>query len=294
MRLITRGDLDGLACAVLITEMEQVDSIELIHPQDLTDKKFEIKEGDILANVPYHPKAAKWFDHHELTESNEKPPATFEGEHRKSPSTARIVFEFYNSPRLERYEKMLYETDRLDSAHLAMEDVTDPQDYILLGYTIDPRTGLGSFKEYFLLLMEALKTKDIREILQMPEVKQRVDRMKSEWQEFRRHTIQNSRVEGNVIITDFRGVDPLPIGNRFLVYTLFPDANASIRVHWGPQKQFVAVTVGHSIFNRTSRVNVGELMSEFGGGGHFGAGATPLKPETADKDIAEMIKRLNA
>ncbi|MCI0443646.1 exopolyphosphatase [bacterium] len=294
MRLVTRADLDGLTSAVLITEMEPVDSIELIHPQDLTDKKFEILKGDILANVPYHPNADKWFDHHLLTESNLKPPDKFDGAYRHAPSTARIVEEYYKSPKLKKYDALIQETDRMDSANLTLEDVLDPKGYILLGYTIDPRTGLGGFKEYFMLLLDALKNKTIDEILAMPEVQHRVNQMRSEWLIFKRLTLENSRIDGNVVLTDFRHIEKIPIGNRFLVYTLFPDANVSVRIHWGPQRQFVAAVVGHSIFNRTCNVNIGELMSDFGGGGHVGAGAAPLKAETANTDIEEIIRRLKA
>jgi hypothetical protein len=294
MRLVTRADLDGLTSAVLITEMEPIDSIELIHPQDLTDKKFEILKGDILANLPYHPNAGKWFDHHLLTESNLKPPDKFDGAYRHAPSTARIVEEYYKSPKLKKYDALIHETDRMDSANLTLEDVLDPKGYILLGYTIDPRTGLGGFKDYFMLLLDALKNKTIDEILAMPEVQQRVNQMRNEWLIFKRLTLENSRIDGNVVLTDFRHIEKIPIGNRFLVYTLFPDANVSVRVHWGPQRQFVAAVVGHSIFNRTCKVNIGKLMSDFGGGGHVGAGAAPLKADTADADIEEIIRRLKA
>jgi hypothetical protein len=294
MRLVTRADLDGLTSAVLITDMEPIDSIELIHPQDLTDKKFEILKGDILANLPYHPNAGKWFDHHLLTESNLKPPEKFDGAYRHAPSTARIIEEYYKSPKLKKYDALIEETDRMDSANLTLEDVLDPKGYILLGYTIDPRTGLGGFKDYFMLLLDALKNKSIDDILQMPEVQHRVNQMRSDWLIFKRLTLENSRIDGNVVLTDFRHIEKIPIGNRFLVYTLFPDANVSVRVHWGPQRQFVAVVVGHSIFNRTCKVNIGELMSDFGGGGHVGAGAAPLKADTANADIEEIIRRLKA
>ena len=294
MRLITRADLDGLTCAVLITEIEPVESIELIHPQDLTDKRFQVLPGDIMANVPYDPNAGKWFDHHLLTSSNPKPPEKFSGAYRHAPSTARIVYEYYNDSKLKKYDSLVYETDRMDSANLTLEDVLDPKGFILLGYTIDPRTGLTGFKDYFMLLLDALKTKNEDQVLELPEVKKRVNQMREEWVEFKRLTQEHSRMEGNVVVTDFRDLEKIPVGNRFIVYTLFPQSNVSIRLHWGPRKEFVAVVVGHSIFNRTCKVNVGELMSEFGGGGHVGAGATPLKLETAEQDLQKLIKRLQS
>src|SRR5689334_11067325 len=145
MRLVTRGDMDGLTSAVIITMFEPIDEIVLVHPQDITDRKVPIRPDDILANVPYDPRAGMWFDHHLLTESNQKPPASFKGRHRIAPSAARLVYEYYleqhpNDPRLLRLWKLVEETDRLDAAQLTPDDVTNPRDYILLGYTIDSRT----------------------------------------------------------------------------------------------------------------------------------------------------------
>jgi hypothetical protein len=289
MRLVTRGDLDGLTSAVLICTMEKIDSIELIHPQDITDKKFEITENDILANLPYHPRCAMWFDHHLLTDSNESPPERFRGKHALAPSAARVVFDYYASDRLKKFEHLVRETDRLDAALLSMEDVTDPKDVILLGFTIDGRTGLGSFREYFMNLVAWLRDLPVFEVLKKPEVALRIRLMRESNDHFLTTLKQNSRLDGRIIITDFRPLEIVPVGNRFLVYTLFPDANISLRLQWGPDRSFVAATLGHSVFNRNSRANCGEICGRFGGGGHKGAGAVPLKGARADEQIAEII-----
>ncbi len=294
MRLVTRGDMDGLTCAVLITSCETIGEILLVHPQDITGRRLAVTDEDILANLPYHHGCAKWFDHHLLTESNQKPPETFDGRYGLAPSAARMVYEYYlpANPGLARYERLLAETDRLDSAHLNRDDVLDPKEYILLGYTLDPRTGLGVFRDYFLRLVEDLKKKPIGEILAQPEVQERVKRIREQDEHFREVTVARSRLDGNVVFTDFRDLSPMPVGNRFIVYTLFPQANVSLRVHWGPSREHAAAAVGHSIFNRTSRTNVGELMSRFGGGGHRGAGTCLLPPATADAQIAQMLAAL--
>lgn len=297
MRLITRGDLDGLTSAVIITMKEQIGEIKLVHPQDITDKRVDIRADDILANVPFDPRAALWFDHHLLTDSNEKPPENFRGRYRIAPSAARLVWEYYlekhpNDAGLLRLEKLVDETDRLDAAQLEPRDVEDPRDYILLGYTIDSRTGLGAFHEYFTKLVEWLKTMPIEKVMEQPEVKARVERIKADQEEFRRLLERNSFVMNNVVVTDLREVEQLPAGNRFLVYTLFPQSNVSLRVHWGPSKQTVIAAVGHSIFNRTCRTSVGDLMSRFGGGGHRGAGTCALPLETAAEAIDEILFEL--
>lgn len=293
MRLVTRADLDGLTAAVLITEMESIESIELVHPQDITDKKVTITKNDVLANLPYHPACGMWFDHHELTDSNEKPPASFKGGHALAPSAARIVFDYYKSPKLERFRELVDETDRLDAAMLTLGDIVNPQRWILLGYTIDSRTGLGAFRDYFMKLLHLIKEKPVEKILKEREVKALVDRVLHENAEYQKLIERTSRLDGNVVFTDLRGEpQPFPAGNRFLVYTLYPECNVSLRVHWGPGKQFVVAAIGHNILNRNCNTDVGQLCSRFGGGGHRGAGTTPLRAETADRDIAEIVRAL--
>lgn len=300
MRLVTRGDLDGLTSAVIITLCEPIDEIALIHPQDITDKRVPIRSDDILANLPFHPDCGMWFDHHLLTESNERPPDDFKGRHVVAPSAARVVYDYYlerrpNDPALLRLAKLIDETDRLDSAQLTPEDVENPQDYILLGYTIDSRTGLGAFHDYFLELVEWLKTMTIEKILRQPEVKQRVERIQKEQEEFKRLLQRQSFQLNNVVVTDLREIDgKTPVGNRFLIYTLFPESNVSLRVHWGPKKETVIAAVGHSIFNRTCNTSVGELMSRYGGGGHRGAGTCVLPLEKAAEAIDEMLSELQS
>ena len=299
MRLVTRADLDGLTGAVILTMKERIDEILLIHPQDITDKRVEIRPDDILVNLPYHPNAGMWFDHHILTPSNEKPPETFAGRHAIAPSAARLVYDYYlekepSDPKLLRLATLVAETDRLDGAMLTPEDVEHPRDYILLGYTIDSRTGLGDFDEYFHKLVAWLKTMSIEEVLAQPEVRERVDRIRNEQNEFRRLLERNSFQLTNVVVTDLREVELLPAGNRFLIYSLFPEANVSLRVHWGPSRNSVVAAVGHSIFNRTCRTSVGDLMSKYGGGGHRGAGTCILPLDKAADAIDEILIELQA
>ena len=299
MRLVTRGDLDGLTSVIIITMKEPIDEIRLIHPQEITDKAIEITPDDILANVPYHPNCGMWFDHHLLTDSNEKPPETFKGRYGLAPSAARLVYDYYrerdpNDEALKRLETLVDETDRLDAAQLTPDDVEHPRDYILLGYTIDSRTGLGDFNTYFLHLIDWLKTMSIEEVLEQPEVRERIERLRREQTEFKSLLQRNSFRLNNVVITDLREIERLPAGNRFLVYMLFPEANVSLRVHWGPSHNSVIAAVGHSIFNRTCNTSVGELMSRYGGGGHRGAGTCVLPVEKAADAIDEILFELQA
>jgi hypothetical protein len=296
MRLVTRGDLDGLTCSVLITSIEQVERIELIHPQQLTDGKFEVLPGDILANLPFHPNCAMWFDNHEMTESNRAPDGPFKGRYGLARSTARLVHDYYAdtwSPQVfEKYEELLEGTDRMDSALLTMEDVVNPKRVILLGFTIDSRTGLKEFRDYFLFLGMALRSMALDDVLRSVPVLERVERMRVEEEKFKKALLACSYVDANVVVTDFRNLPEIPIGNRFLVYTLFPDCTISVRLQWGPGRQKLMATVGHNIFERTSWSDIGHTMALFGGGGHRGAGSCPLPADDGDASVHRLLAEL--
>lgn len=296
MRLITRGDLDGLTCSVLITSVEKIERIELTHPQELTAGRFEVRPGDVIANLPYHPNAALWFDHHELTDSNLQPPERFEGRYGIAPSAARLVHDYYEERKgrgyFAKHAELMEGTDRLDAANLTREDVLNPERVILLGFTIDSRSSLGNFRDYFLFLGMALRSMTLDEVLASPHVVERVQKMRADDALFRKALQENSRVEGNVVVTDFRGLDAIPSGNRFLVYTLFPECNVSVRLQWGPGRQAVMATVGHNIFDRSSWSDIGHTMALFGGGGHRGAGSCPLPVGDGDATLRRLLHEL--
>jgi len=296
MRIVTRGDMDGLTGSVIVSLHENIDDIELIHPQQVTDGRAEIREDDVLINLPYHPNCGMWFDHHQHTATYPKPPGDFKGLYRLAPSAAGLVYEYYGgAAAMPEFEELVKETDRLDSANLRPGDVITPRDYIQLGFTIDGRTGIGGFTDYFLTLFDLLrKAPPIDEVLAHPAVAQRCRLMSRQQQAFRKTLENHSRLEGNVIVTDFRSLDEVPVGNRFLVYAVFPSANVSIRLHWGPGREKVIAVVGHSIFDRSCTVDVGDLAARFGGGGHRGAGSIPLEPDNVDGVLEMLLDELRS
>ncbi len=294
MRLVTRGDLDGLTCAVLIKTMEKIEEILFVHPRDIQDGKADIKKGDIIANLPYDPRCSMWFDHHVSEAQRVQPPADLAGRFADAPSAARVVFEYYDDPKLDRFVRLVEETDRMDSAHLNVDDVVDPKGYVLLFYTIDPRTGLGRFEDYFKRLVDLIRSEPVDAVLEDPEVKERSRKILEQQERFASFLRDHSRQDENVIITDLRGCDDPPQGNRFLIYTLFTDANVSVRIFPGKGGQNIVGALGHNIFNRTCKTNVGELCATYGGGGHAGAGTVQFSHDEADAKIAEIVAKLKS
>ncbi len=296
MRLVTRADWDGLVSAVLLTTVEQIEAIQFAYPKDIQDGKVNVLENSIVVNLPYHPNAALWFDHHASEEDLAAPMAAFtaiKGKFGLAPSAARLIYDYYGGDaRLAKFTDLLAATDRVDSAQLTQEDVVNPSGFILLAYTVDPRSGLRGqdLEDYFLMLVDWLKTRSVDEILALPEVKRLTERLKADDHRFREALLKHSRVEGNLVITDFRGM-AVPAGNRYLIYTLFPQVNLSVRLY-DAQPGNSSIAVGHSLFNRTSTVNVGKLLAEYGGGGHVGAGTAQFPVAEADAKFNEIIARL--
>ncbi|HEY3319611.1 MAG TPA: exopolyphosphatase [Planctomycetota bacterium] len=293
MRIVTRGDFDGLVSTVLLTEVEKINEIRMVHPKDCQDGKVAADEQDIVVNLPYIPGCGLWFDHH-TSEEGKQTHAAFKGRFEMAPSCARVICNHYPTlvEKLDRLKDLLEAVDRLDSAQLTLDDVTQPKGWILLGLTLDPRTGLGpEFQKYFRWLAEYIKEVPLEKVMKHPEVDKRTRRVREEHREHKNLLTANARLDGNVIVTDLRGLKNKPAGNRFLVFTMFPTANVEVRIFDGHQGA-VVVAAGHSIFNRTCKVNVGQLLAKYGGGGHVGAGTTQLKPDVAEAQIKEIIAAL--
>lgn len=304
MRLITRSDFDGLACAVLLKEVESIDAVEFVHPKDVQDGKVPVTRDDILTNLPYVPGVGLWFDHHASeAERTHIKTLDFEGRFETAPSAARVVYDHYvekgRGKALRKYKKLLEAVDKSDSAQLTVREVTRPTGWILLSYVMDPRTGLGYSHDYTISnlqlmhrMVDWIPRHSAAELLKLPDVKQRVDRYFTEQKAFVALMKERSRQDKNVVVTDLRGVKDAPAGNRFLVYTLFPRANVQVRVFEGKGGEKVVCAVGHSIFRRTCKTDVGRLMAKYGGGGHRGAGTCQLPRETADAQIKKIVAAL--
>lgn len=301
MRLITRSDFDGLVCGMLLMEKGIIDSWKFVHPKDLQDGLFEAMPGDVLANVPYVKGCGMWFDHHVSEKDRVGWTHDVKGESRQAPSAARIIYEYYGGPAAfpRHFDDMIAATDKVDSGDLTMDEVLNPFGWILVGFISDPRTGLGRFRDFRisnLKLMEDLITHcrnfSIDEILNLPDVKERVDMYNEQNALFKDMLLAHTKVDGNVIITDLRDVSPIYTGNRFLIYSLFPDQNISCWVVDGRAKINVSIACGYSIINRSAKTHVGRLMLKYGGGGHERVGTCQIDYADANRVLDEIVRQM--
>jgi len=300
MRVIYRGDLDGSVCAAILMDVGLCDTLEQAHPKDMQEGKIDITSEDIICNLPYHPSCHMWFDHHSSEISRPDMPTDFTGLVDVAPSAANLVYKYFieDYPELKKYEGLVHETDLVDSADLTLEQVANPQGTILLGLLLDPRTGLGlqrdmniSNFQWVSSVPELLTKHSVEEILAMQDTAERIDRYNDMHNIASEFYSANSRMEGNVIMTDVRGMD-VPPANRFLIYTLpeLSDGNISVRIADGKKGEFDTISVAHSIFNRTSNVDSGELCKSYGGGGHKGAATCQPNLEDSEGVLQGIIE----
>ncbi|MGE4297745.1 MAG: exopolyphosphatase [Desulfovibrionaceae bacterium] len=301
MRLLTRSDFDGLACAVLLKDIGLMDNWMFVHPKDVQDGKYPGDPEDIVANVPYIKGCGYWFDHHSSEDERLGTALDFRGASKPAPSCARVIWEYFGGHEKygDKFDKMLHYVDKVDSANLGIDEIENPRGWVLLGFVMDPRTGLGyhrNFRVSNYQLMENLidycRSMPIEDILLLPDVKERVELYFERDQVFRAMIEERAEVRGNVLVLDLRDVEEIHPGNRFTMYAMYPEANVSIQVIWGRQKLNTVFSVGHSIVNRTSRVDVGSLMLRYGGGGHKKVGTCQIPNEEAAMRLEELVDEM--
>ena len=304
-RLVTRSDFDGLACAMMLKELKMIDEIKFVHPKDVQDGKIELSKNDITTNLPYDPRVGIAFDHHESEIDRIKALET-DGKLIIDPnarSAARVVYDYYGGkdtfPRIS--DELMAAVDKGDSADFTLDEILHPSGWVLLHFLMDARTGLGRFHQFrisnYVLMMELIDyclEHDIDAILQLPDVKERVDLYFEQSELFEAQLRRIAKLHGKVVVLDLRNEEIIHAGNRFMIYALYPEAQISVHVAWGFQKQNTAVMIGKSIINKASTVDIGELCLKYGGGGHRNAGTCQLDNNVVDTQLPEIIQALNA
>ncbi len=304
-RLVTRSDFDGLVCAMLLKEMDMIDDIKFVHPKDVQDGKVDLTENDITTNLPYDPRVGIAFDHHE-SEILRGEGAGSAGKYiceAAAKSAARVLYNYYGGAARFRTvgEEILTAVDKGDSADFTIDEVLHPEGWVLMDFLMDARTGLGRFHDFRIsnydLMMQMIDycvDHSVEEVLALPDVKERVDVYFQQQEQFQKQLRSTVKMVGKVALIDLRPLDVIYSGNRFMVYAMWPEAEVSVHVAWGFQKQNTAVMIGKSIFNKASKVDIGALCLSYGGGGHANAGTCLLPNDTVDAVLPAILDKLTA
>lgn len=303
-RLITRSDMDGLVCAVLLKSLGIIDDIMFAHPKDMQDGLIDVSKKDISTNLPYVNGIGAAFDHHASEETRLDKIAENHIIDVMAPSAARVVYDYFGGA--EAFPgislQMMEAVDKADSAAFSKEDILNPQGWDLLSFIMDARTGLGRFRDFnisnYQLMMQLIDVckdeQDINKILALSDVKERLEIYRSHEEKAKEQLERCGKMDGNLVTLDLRNEETIWATNRFMIYALYPKANISMHIMWGKNKQNTVVAVGKSILNKTSETHVGNLMLEYGGGGHNAAGTCQLKNLDADELIEEIAQKIKA
>ncbi|MGL6293513.1 exopolyphosphatase [Eubacterium aggregans] len=302
MRLVTRSDFDGLACGALLKEAGIIDHWEFAHHKDLQDGLVSVDADDCLANVPYVPGCGLWFDHYSSEHERLELAGQYKRESRIAPSCARIIYDYYGGEeRFHQFTEMMEAVDKVDSANLTIDEIQNHEGWILSGFRIDPRTGLGRWRDFTISnyqlmekLIDACRTMSTEEIMALPDVIERIELYREQTEKFVAMVKAHTRTQGKVIISDLRGVGPIYSGNRFMIYSMYPEQNISALIVSGRDGQGCSAAVGYSILNDTATLDVGSLMLKYQGGGHRRVGTCQFSDETMDTGLSDLLDELCA
>ncbi len=291
--LYTHTDFDGVACAVLITSVEEVGDIRFVEPEDIQKKLIEVKKGCIVTDLPFHPNAGKWFDHH----ASNPVPEKFEGRFdAKAKSAARVILDYYENPFLnKKFSEFVDAVDKIDSASFSREDLLAPSGYYLLSLSLDADKTASSSRAWKRKLIELLKEKTLAQILELPDVKKRIETALAKRQKAEAEVENYTAVHGSVCVTDVRNAPDWVVnsGLRFQAYLTHPECGVSLRVRNSKREGQVDISLGENIFSRTNRTDLGAIARRHGGGGHKAAAGFSVDGLVADAVLAELIKELN-
>jgi nanoRNase/pAp phosphatase (c-di-AMP/oligoRNAs hydrolase) len=303
-RLITRSDMDGLVCGVLLKELDLIEDVTFAHPKDMQDGLIEVTENDITTNLPYVDGVYLAFDHHASEVERLQTPRDNHVIDPKAPSAARVVYDYFGGA--ERFpnisEDMMAAVDKADSADFTKDDILNPTGWVLLSFIMDARTGLGRFRDFnisnYQLMMKLIdhcrNHESIDEILALPDVKERVDLYFDHSVKFKEQIQRCATVHSTLVALDLRKEETIWAGNRFGIYALFPQCNISMHILWGKNKQNTVLAIGKSILNRTSKTHVGNLCLEYGGGGHQAAGTCQIENMRSEETIQKIIDTITS
>ena len=302
-RLVTRSDFDGLVCGMLLRELNLIDEIKFVHPKDMQDGIVPITGRDIVTNLPYVPGCHLAFDHHssEVTRNGGHSPANHIIDPH-APSAARVVFDHFGGaaafPRVK--PDLMAAVDQADSARFSIEEILHPTGWVLLNFLMDSRTGLGRFRDFrvsnyelMMQLIEHCRDHSIEQILELPDVNERVELFTAQRAQFEAQLRRCTTVHGTLAMLDLRNEEVIFAGNRFMIYALFPQCDISVHILWGVQKSKTVFAIGKSIIDRGSPVDVGSVCLSYGGGGHEAAGTCQVANDQAERVRLDLIPVLS-
>ena len=283
-------------------ELGILDDILFVHPKDVQDGKVELTANDVTTNLPYRPEVALSFDHH----SSEDARVTEDADNRvaisSADSAARVVYEYFGGA--ERFPRvsaeMMEAVDKADAAKFNESEILDPQGWILLSFLMDPRTGLGRFRDFrisnyelMMLLIDLCLERSVEEILESP--RRRRARGSLPRARGRRDRADPALLHG----ARPRGGARPPRGGAHPSDQPLHGLRAAPPVHRVGARPVGPAPAEHRARRRPLHhrplidFDIGRLMLAHGGGGHEAAGTCQIENDRAQAVLAEIVGTIN-
>ncbi len=300
--LYTRSNFDGIISAALLKEIGLINEVKFVHPKDVQDGKIPLDKYSITASLPYNPGVYMAFDHHSSEFIRTKNIYDNYIIEIGAPSCSRIIFEYFGGENKfsSNLNNLIDAVDKADCVNFSQQDIINPSGWIMLNFITDPRTGLGRFKNFtisnynlMLKLVDLCSQKNIDEIISDSDVQERIKLYNNEKEKYIEQIKKCTKQKNSLFITDLRYENIIHVGNRFIIYALFPECRISIHEFYGKQKQNTVFAVGKSILNRDCYIDFGAMLYELSGGGHMNAATCQVDNDKADYTLNEIINRIN-
>jgi hypothetical protein len=290
--ILARADFDGLVGSLLLSQHRRIAEARFVSAQDIADGTLPVDAGHILIDLPWKEAAYEVWDHRARREV----PANMVLD-SGLPSTSRVIWEHFGGqeafPQIS--EGLIAAVDKFASAGYSRNDIESPEGWELLSFLLDTQTGLLRLQEFrlsgarlFAELLAFLPGRTADEVLVHPDVAERVALYREEAPLCAEQLRRCSQLQGKFVLLDLRSEPELHAGNRYRIYALYPEASLSLQLTWGFLRETVILSMGRSIVDRTSTVDVGALMRQFGGGGHAGAGKCQVPVAKLEETLAAI------
>ena len=292
-RIVTHDDFDGVVSAVLVSLAERIEVFLFTGPGSILNMGLGIGPDTIVCDLPHHPAAGLWFDHHagNLEDYRLKggDPAAIRGAFSPEKSCARVVFNHFAAAAQfpDFLVNTVEEADTIDSFdYRNIEEWQRETPGKAISETL--RVPFETFRErtgYLRHLIRRIRAAPLAEVAGEPEVRQRIASYR-ETAEKNRVVIERlgSFLPGDkareIVLLDTTALKHEPSLIKSLAFLSFPDADAVLEVRCLFRQKRKTNDLGFSLSLsprlevQTSARDVGEIMRTLNmGDGHRGAGA---------------------
>ena len=283
-RLVTHSDFDGIVSALLLREIFPIDNVLFAEPSSIQKGFLKTTKKDIVCDLPKG--GGLWFDHHSEQEVDDKRECHYD---LNAKSCARVIYETYKD-KLNGWEQLVEEADKIDSATFTKEEYLNPNACGVISITLRTcdKEADDNFRMYVLNL---LSYKTPEEVAESSMVVNRYHEKLDEWSRGEPAVEKSTVFDNEIAVVDFVCYgDKSPVWRMHKLYIDHPEVKYVMSARRLKITGDIKMSCGTNVFddNESYRPHIGQIMKEFGGGGHKGVGGCTVEA----KDYLNAIRTI--